>query len=146
MARLFNVSAVMSLKSAIPGLLCLLLWTACDEKVPSGPSVALNQQFTLAPGESVMIQDSSLRVQFLRVSSDSRCPADAFCIHAGDAVVHVAVRGGGVDDYELHTGDAARASAQHAGLRIALVALQPYPFSNRTIRHDEYRATLAVSN
>ncbi|MQA29604.1 MAG: hypothetical protein GEU82_07175 [Luteitalea sp.] len=114
--------------------------------MPSGPSVPLAQQFTLAPGESTAIQDASVRVQFVRVSADSRCPADALCIQGGDALVHIAVRGGGEQEYELHTGDSARAAVQHGALRIALIGLQPYPFSSRTIQPDEYRATLVVSN
>jgi hypothetical protein len=84
-------------------------------------------------------------VELVRVTGDSRCPADALCIQGGDALVHIVVRSSQVSEYELHTGDAARASVQHGALRIALIDLQPYPFSSRTIRPDEYRATLTAS-
>ena len=131
-------------KSLILILPCILLATACDEKAPTGPSVPLNQQFTLAPGEAAAIQDTSLRVQFLRVSGDSRCPADAVCIQGGDALVHVRAIDGGSSEYELHTGDESRAAITHAGFRVELVNLQPYPFSSRTIQPDEYRAMLRV--
>ena len=105
----------------------------------------LNQQFTLAPGEAAEIQDTSLRIQFLRVSGDSRCPADAVCIQGGDALVHIRAANGRSSEYELHTGDESRAAITHAGFRIELVNLQPYPFSSRTIQPDEYRAMLRVS-
>jgi hypothetical protein len=126
-------------------LACLFFATACDEKVPTRPSVPLNQQFALAPGEAARIQDTSLRVQFLRVSGDSRCPADAVCIQGGDALVHIRAIDGRSSEYELHTGDESRAAVTHAGFRIELINLQPYPFSSRTIQPDEYRATLRLS-
>jgi hypothetical protein len=128
---------------SILALGCLLFVTACDEKSPLAPTVPLNQQFTLAPRESAYVENTSIRVEFLRVSGDSRCPGDAICIQGGDALVHVRVNGSA--EYELHTGDNSRASVTHGGFEIALVDLQPYPFSSRTIAPDEYRATLTVT-
>ena len=136
----------MRVKSLIAAALCLLLVTACRENSPSGPTVVLDRQFTLAPGERARVEGTGLGIAFVRVSGDSRCPADAVCIQGGDALVHVRADDGGARaEYELHTGDASRAGASHAGYRIELVNLQPYPFSSRTIRPEDYRATLAVS-
>ena len=134
----------MHAKLLIAAVPCLLLATACDEKSPVGPTVPLNQQFTLAPGEAASVESTSMRVEFLRVSGDSRCPADAICIQGGDALVEVRVSNGSSADYELHTGDQSRASITHGGFSIDLVQLQPYPFSSRTIEPNEYRATLTV--
>jgi hypothetical protein len=133
----------MHAKLLILALSCLLFVTACDEKSPVGPTVPLDQQFTLAPGEAAYVENTSIRVEFLRVSGDSRCPGDAICIHGGDALVHVRVNGS--SEYDLHTGDNSRAAVTHTGFRIALVDLQPYPFSSRTIAPEEYRATLTVT-
>ena len=125
---------------------CLLAATACNEKQPVGPSAPLNQQFTLPRGETISIDRTSVRLQFVEVSGDSRCPADAFCVWAGDATVHVRALDAGTDaDYMLHTGDASRTAATHRQLRIELVQLAPYPFSSRTIAQDDYRATLKVT-
>jgi hypothetical protein len=131
--------------SWVLALSCLLLATACDEKSPTAPSVPLNQQFTLAPGEAASIETTSTTLQFLRVSGDSRCPADVVCIQAGDATVHVRATGDGSSEFELHTGDRSRAAVVYNGLRVELVTLQPYPFSSRTISPGDYRATLTVS-
>jgi hypothetical protein len=128
-------------------LICLLTATACDEKSAVGPSIPLNEQFTLRANESVVIEDAGLGVQFLRVTGDSRCPADAVCIQGGDAIVHVrAIDRAGSVDYQLHMGDSSRASAMHGSARITLVRLEPFPFSSRTIAADEYRATLTVTH
>lgn len=126
-------------------LICLLGMTGC--RGPTGPTVLLDRPFTLAPGESAVEESTGLRVLFLQVSGDSRCPADALCITGGDALVHVRLSGGGGPsaEYELHTGDASRASAVHAGTRVTLVELQPFPFSSRTIAQGEYRATLRAT-
>ncbi len=126
---------------------CLLVATGCDENSPTGPTVPLNERFTLAPGDTAVIADTDTRVQFLRVSGDSRCPGDAICIQGGDALVHVRVYDdGSPSEYELHTGDSSQASVMHGLLRIALQELQPYPFGSRPpISAGDYRATLSVT-
>jgi hypothetical protein len=125
--------------------LCLISVTACAEN-PAGPGVRLDEEFTLAPGQIAHIEGTSLRLQFTEVSGDSRCPTDAVCIQGGDAIVHVRASGeSAAASSELHTSDSARASAVHGPFRIALLALQPFPFSTRTISQDEYRATLRVT-
>jgi hypothetical protein len=127
-------------------LICLLCVTACDEKSPSGPTVPLNERFALAPGEVARINGVDLRFEFIRVTGDSRCPADAVCIQGGDALVQIRATGGSSPALlGLHTGDSSQASAAYESACITLVELQPYPFSSRTIAPDEYRATLTVT-
>jgi len=130
---------------AVVVALCLLAATACDES-QTGPTVGLNERFTLAPGSVAAIRDADVRVRFDDVTGDSRCPADAVCIQAGDALVHIRVsEDGSTDSYVLRTGDSSRAVVVHGDVRIALLELQPYPFSNRTIAPGDYRATFSVS-
>ena len=115
----------------------------CDES-PTGPTIPLNRDFELGMGESAVIDEVSIGVTFKGVSNDSRCPGDALCILGGDALVHVtAASRGGSRDYELHTGD--MRPVQHEGVTIALVQLQPYPFSSRPIAPGDYRVTLRVT-
>lgn len=129
-------------------LMCLLCVTGCDEKSPVGPTVPLNERFTLSPGEVAVIEDADLRLQFVRVTGDSRCPGDAICIQGGDATVQVLAAADGSDSslLGLHTGDSSQASAVYQGVRITLVELQPYPFSSLPpIGPDDYRATLTAT-
>ena len=126
-------------------VVCLLGVTACDGS-PSGPTVDLNERFTLAVGDTATIDAPRVRLQFVEVTGDSRCPIDAICIQGGDAVVRLrAMAGTTTSTLELHTGDVARASSVFQGLRVELMELQPYPFSSRTIAQEEYRATLTVT-
>jgi hypothetical protein len=124
-------------------LFCLLSATGCGGTV-AGPTVPLDEPFTLTVGEAVNVS-AGLAIEFTGVSGDSRCPADALCIQGGDAIVNVRVSSAGSATYELHTGDATRASATHRSYRITLVQLNPYPFSSRTIAPNEYRATFTVT-
>lgn len=117
---------------------------ACDPS-PTGPTVPLDREFVLQPGGAAAIEDSSVRVRFDGVLGDSRCPADVMCVWGGDAVVRIEVfqERGGMQEYDLHTGD--MKPVQHGDLTIALVQLQPYPFSTGPIRPEDYRATLRVT-
>ena len=126
-------------------LTCLLAVTTCGGS-PTRPGLPFDEPFTLGVGESASFAGATLIVRFLGVSGDSRCPADAFCIQGGDAVVRVRASASGTSEYELHTGDSSRATVTHGSFRISLVNLEPYPFSSRTIAPGEYRATLTVSN
>ena len=117
---------------------------ACDES-PTAPTVGLNREFVLAPGETAKVADTGIRIRFVGVLGDSRCPADAVCILGGDAIVRIEVLsfGGGLHEYDLHTGDLR--PVVHEGFTIGLVNLMPYPFSSKTIQPNEFRATLRVT-
>jgi hypothetical protein len=120
--------------------------SACWRDNPAAPSVGLNEPFTLAPNAAAVIAGAGIRLQFVSVTGDSRCPADVVCIQGGDAIVHVrATDSRGSADYELHTGDSSRASAEHQGFRVTLTDLTPFPFSSRAVAPGEYRATFTVT-
>jgi len=128
----------------ISGLFCLLAATACSGKSPAGPS-PVAREVVLAPGQMTTIREAAIVVRFEGVTGDSRCPADAFCIQGGDALVQIEVGSAGAarQPYTLHTGD--MRPVAHGDLTIALVQLSPYPFSSRSIDPSEYRATLRVT-
>lgn len=123
-------------------LSAFVLFSACDEI--TGPTVFVNQQFTLAPGEQAHLASTTTYIAFDGVEGDSRCPADAICIQGGDALVKIRVIDGSHKvGYDLHTGD--MKPVTHESLTIALVALSPYPFSSSPIKPGDYRATLKVT-
>jgi len=124
-------------------MVSLLAVSACNG--PTAPRVRLNEEFVLQRGEAATIGDTGLRIRFVGVEGDSRCPADAVCIQGGDAIVWIEVTsaGGRVTTYDLHTGG--MRPVEYGSLTIALVQLSPYPFSAQTIQPSEYRATLRVT-
>src|SRR5258708_35915488 len=109
-------------------LLCGFLMTACDRANPVTPTAPLDQQFVLGPGQLTSMAGRAMRVQFVEVISDSRCPLNALCIVAGDAsIAMLVVDEQGSSRYELHTGDPSRKSTTHRDLRIELLELEPFP-------------------
>jgi len=64
---------------------CLLLLSACVAQPPARPPVEMGEEFTLALGESVGIDETGVIVEFLKVIEDSRCPMNARCIWEGNA-------------------------------------------------------------
>lgn len=137
MASVFSVLARVSLATT------LTLAAACDSE--TGPTGALDTSITVAPGDSIRVPGTSIRVTFVGVQGDSRCPADAVCIQGGDALVQLKVdEDGMVRTIELHTGNLQ--PVQVSGLTFRLEQLVPYPFSSRPpIAPDDYRATVHVS-
>ena len=120
---------------------CVL--TGCGNS-PSQPGEN-GEPFELRAGASVTAQ-GGLTIAFDRVSSDSRCPIDANCVWAGDAVVVLKVshRSGG-RDVELHTYPKG-SSATVQSYTIELVALAPSTQANRPIAPGDYVATLTLSS
>ena len=129
----------------IASLLCISLSAGCVDH-PTRPSeVQFGQSFELHPGTSAIVSDG-LKVTFDGVRSDSRCPMDALCVWAGDATVAVRLSQPPATQAEraLHT-DPSGSEAQYLAYVIKLVALAPYPRSDRQIRPDDYVATLTVA-
>jgi hypothetical protein len=122
----------------------VLALSSCDDTV-AGPTVPLNQQFTLAIGQTATISNAGITVTFTGVPNDSRCPGDAICVTAGDATVSIEALppAGGRSRYELHTAD--MQPVQHGELTISLLQLDPYPFTTRSIQAGDYRATFRVT-
>ena len=124
-----------------PLTICLLLATACLGKSPSGPT-PIDRNVVLAPGQTLELT-SDVSVGFVAVLGDSRCPINAGCIQAGDAVVRLTLasrksRG----DRDLHS--ATLTPVTFEDLELRLVELQPYPFGGRPTDPGDYRATIHV--
>ncbi|MGE3274003.1 MAG: hypothetical protein AB7O67_02750 [Vicinamibacterales bacterium] len=122
----------------------LLTVAACSS--PTAPSVDLPATVTLAPGGTAIFQGTGLTVRFDRVVSDSRCPADAICIAAGDASVRVTlVTATGETTAEAWLADRSRSGVTRDGFLVTFEALEPYPLASVPTPADQYRATFTAS-
>ena len=133
--RIFTVTSILSAGLSL----------GCARSPTQPSALPLGQSFELRAGASAILQ-SGLTVTFERVKSDSRCPMDALCVWAGDAIVMVSLSqaAGGQLQRELHT-DPTDSEASYLAYWIKLVALAPYPRSDRQIRPEDYAATLIVA-
>lgn len=114
----------------------------------TSPAPAVNEEFTLAPGQTASVEGTSLRLTFERVSEDSRCAVDVTCIWEGDAVVVLKVRVDAEEvTREVHTqgGETRSRQAPAGNYVVTLVRLDPAPRSTSPIEASAYRATLIVA-
>jgi hypothetical protein len=133
---------------AASGLLALV---ACADMTRPRPQPGLDLEFTppttwlLRVGESRSLGPVSIR--FLGVPEDSRCPIDAECPWAGNAVVQLnaehALGEAPAYPLRLNTGLEPR-SAEAYGLRIRLVALRPERRAGIPVDPRDYRAELRL--
>lgn len=107
--------------------------------------VHLGDQFTLRMGASASIPDLNLSVSFTNVTADSRCPAGAECIVAGDAsvVLQVAPLTGDAKLDTLHTNSDPQTTPL-ARAQLRLLRLDPYPRVGSSIAHGDYVVTLVT--
>ena len=122
-----------------------MLCAACAGSSTQPGHTPLGQPFDLRSGASAML-DGGLTITFDRVASDSRCPMNALCVWAGDAVVAVSISQGigGPVPRELHT-NAAGSEMSYLAYSIKLLALAPYPRTDRQIPPGDYVATFTAA-
>ena len=106
--------------------------------------------FDLAFGESVEVEGTGVTIKFLNVTEDSRCPADAICIWAGQVSILVGVIASGTDpeNFVLTSGagsDVSLSERQVGDYVLKLTGVQPYPVSSQQIQPSEYVATVVLS-
>lgn len=136
-------------RSLVPAALALALLGACGRSTPtfdaSVQSVGTDTVFVLRPGQEVRAPDSVMRLWFLGVRNDSRCPVDVVCVWQGDAETEIGVAFGmgPTVPYVLHTGLEPR-SVELGLYRITLVEVRPTPLSTSRILPEQYRAALRL--
>lgn len=126
-------------------IVALLAAGACSGSPTQPDRVPSGQPFDLRVGDSALTTDD-LRIRFDTVRSDSRCPMDALCVRAGEAVIALTIgRSGEVPvGRELDT-TPARSSTTFLNFTITLSSLQPYPRSDRQIQPGDYVGTFIVN-
>jgi len=131
--------------SRLAAILACLSLAGCSA-APSAESSAvadLDTPFTLAPGAAATVSSTPLKVRFVSVTEDSRCPSDATCVWAGEVKVRFDIEGAkSRSQIELREGDSG-AAGQH---RLTLMKVEPPAVSGVQITPQDYRVTLKVSN
>ena len=116
----------------------------------SGTSSHLGVEFLLRPGQQTSITGEDLTIKFKSVSNDSRCPADAACLSAGNAVINLDLSkiGNAPSPVQLNTEGSAGLpdSAEYLNYTIRITGLQPSPKVDATIAQSEYIAKFIVTS
>lgn len=126
----------------------LAAFASCGAPTEVRRSVEIGQEFTLRPGEVVIVRGDGPRIQFKGVREDSRCPVGSLilCAWAGNARLDFAGTAGAADEaaFELNTTLDPK-SADLGPLRISVIELSPAARTDPAIRPTEYRARLLVT-
>lgn len=85
-----------------------------------------------------------VRVKFIELVDDSRCPKDVNCVWAGNAEIKVRVTKNGRSKVLSLNSNIEPQSAIFAGYRFRLVGLTPEPRSNIRINRNGYVAVIEV--
>lgn len=109
----------------------------------------LDTQFQLKVNQTAFLEIQGIRVKFLDVTEDSRCPSDVVCIWAGQVTVLVNVLKDDQDMGNLSLTDQAGNEALNTktfdNYSIKLVKVDPYPISTEKIELADYIATFVVA-
>jgi hypothetical protein len=107
------------------------------------------QEFILNGGQEAAVSGENLRLRFIEVLEDSRCPTQVDCVWSGRARIAVLVQPAGhppsTVEFTTSPGPTQNdATAEVDGYTIGLKSLDPYPQTTAPIPFEEYRATLSV--
>jgi hypothetical protein len=100
--------------------------------------------FDVKQGHTKGVPGGSLKIKFLTVVEDSRCPKGTQCIWAGNAKVKLRVsdrQRSKIFDLNTAKGDQ---TYTFEGYQIRLVKVEPSPVVNEHIRRGEYVVTLTA--
>ena len=113
--------------------------TTCG--LSTDPAEQVEGDVRVEVGEEAEIPGTVLRISFIQVNADSRCPSGAVCIWEGDAEVAIGLTAGSgpTQLVELHTTIDPR-FVDFSGVRVTLADLVPYPREGVPISPDAYVA------
>jgi hypothetical protein len=107
----------------------------------------LGQEFSLAIGQSAVIDGEDLGIRFIDVIGDSRCPDKVTCIWAGQASMTIQVtQGASIYRMALVEPGLTAGPSQESYQKYRIgYDLLPYPEQGTAISPEQYRLSLTVS-
>jgi len=101
----------------------------------------LNEEFEIKYGESLKIENENLKIKFLSVISDSRCPEGAICKWAGNAEIKFQVNS---EEIILNTFLKPN-EKEVSGYLVKLLQVSPLPKENQQIRFQDYKCKIIIA-
>ena len=129
------------------GLLGMLVLGCSSVAGDGGPGAAAGpRRVELRVGKEMTLRDSKIKIRFLSVDNDSRCPQGVNCIWAGSVGVSLLLSAPGVEDVRVKLNTAVEPQAvSFKGHSIRIESVKPPRVEGEKIRSGDYRITLAVS-
>ena len=128
-------------------IISLIFITGCIQP-DSIVNVKLDVPFQLKIGQVGFLKSEQIKIFFLNVTEDSRCPSDVDCIWSGQVTVVVNIfknfQSLGMLNLTI-LGSDGLAIKEFDIYSIKLIKVEPYPISNQTIELSDYIASFIVS-
>jgi hypothetical protein len=117
--------------------------------VGTARAARVGREFKIKAGRTVTLKGEGLRLRFVRVAADSRCPEGVECVWAGNAEVLIEVgakNGRRKSVLRLNTNASPErpAEVKYGRYTVKLVELSPYPREGRRLAAGAYTVTLLV--
>jgi hypothetical protein len=129
-------------------LISFLLLVSCFEEEIEA---SFGQELVLSIGQTAVFENKDLKIKFVSVVSDSRCPKGVTCVWAGEAKCQILIGNdrsfSGIDLVETGgTTDYTQIYYQNGDNNLKLVfKLDPYPEKDKQIDNNNYKLTLIVT-
>jgi len=112
--------------------------------------VSLNIPFQLKINQTAAIKNENIKIKFLKITEDSRCPLNVQCIWVGQvtAIIEVFKNNQNLGQFNLTKqagSDENLAIKNFDVYSIKLINVQPYPQAGQKIDVSNYTITLFVS-
>lgn len=103
------------------------------------------QKVSIRAAQRKAVAGTGLKIKFVSVLEDSRCPENVQCIWAGVGRISIEVRRSGKagKTFELNTNQLDK-PAVYEGVEISLVSLAPYPKTGTPIPASRYTASFNI--
>ncbi|HEX7175663.1 MAG TPA: hypothetical protein VF240_10425, partial [Pyrinomonadaceae bacterium] len=103
------------------------------------------RQVELRVGEETTLPDSKIKIRFLSVDNDSRCPQGVNCIWAGSVGVSLLLSAPDAEDERVKLNTAVEPqSVSYKGHSLRIESVSPPRVEGKKITPEDYRITLAV--
>ena len=115
--------------------------------LPVQTKTPLGHEFTLGIGQRAVITGENITIDFITVTSDSRCPQGVTCIWAGEVSCTVEINRPGKAplDLELTQSGGSGPAQQEFDDHVLAFSVSPYPQAGKKIPLEDYRLTMTVN-
>ena len=152
---MINMRQKYYLISGLFAIIWIILISGCVKQIPQGSAITgnLGIPFQLKINQVASIESENLKIKFLNITEDSRCPSDEGldyrinCVWAGQAtvVVNILKNNQNLGDFSLESRTADSAVKNFDRYSIKLTKVEPYPKGGQTIELSDYIVTIIVS-
>jgi hypothetical protein len=127
-------------------VIAVIATAACAPK-SYDQTLTLGESFSLAVGQSALIDGEDLAIKFMDVIADSRCPSGVECIWQGEVACLVEITHSGTAQQKVLTypGLTQEPSKFQFGPYQFAFSVEPYPEAGKEIKKSEYRLNLLVT-